>query len=246
MKKKITNGIILLSAAILLTACGKETTPATSTKTSEKTEQISSSKKATDNSTKKKTDTSSSQATESSATTTTSSQAESSSSSNQTKQEEIASQPSSTTMTGDQLLALPSVALPTELVGTWTGTSPQARMVEVTVAADGTFTVTQDFRQSEDEEVTDWNVQHRTAVITDLISPKPNHYLVRKSTGDGVALLPGVTGIGGAGGQLLPGFILENGQYKVIMQGVSTNPAFPTTIDLTAPAQIMATLNKEQ
>lgn len=219
MKKKIRQTILLLSATCLLAACGKKTEQ-TSTSSSAKTEQTSQTKSGT---TTSQTATSSSvdQETESSQTT-----------------------PAETTLSAEtshsQLQILPAIPIPAELVGKWQGQSPQARAIEVTIGADGSFTTYADFRLSEDEEG-DYLIHTYTAQITDLVEYAPNHYLIRGAEGDSSALLPGLTGLGG---RITPGFTLENGQYKVNMWGNPMEPEGEAIYDLVSEPHAYASLEK--
>lgn len=232
MKKMINYSLILLSVTCLLTACTSKTQESKSETATSKTSQ-SSTKQS-----------SSSQASSSQETTTeTSSSVEASQEAQQT-QETQSSQAEesvlSTETTHTQLLTLPATTIPADLVGKWQGSSQQARYVEVTVSPDGTFTTYEDFRLSEDEEG-DYLIHTYTGQITDLVEYSPNHYLIRGAEGDGSALLPGVTGLGG---RIAPGFILEDGQYKVIMWGNPFDPSVEAVYDLVSEPHVYVTLEK--
>lgn len=135
---------------------------------------------------------------------------------------------------------MPATTIPDNLVGKWQGSSQQARNVEVTISADGNFTTYEDFRLSEDEEG-EQLIQTYTARVTDLVEYALNHYLIRGVDGEGSALLPGVTGLGG---HIAPGFILEDGQYKVIMWGNPADPAVEAKYNLVSEPNVFVTLDK--
>lgn len=232
MKKIFNYSVLLLSVTCLLTACTSKTQESKSETATSKTSQSSTNQ------------TSSSQPASSQETTTeTSSSVEASQEAQQT-QETQSSQAEesvlSTETTHTQLLTLPATTIPADLVGKWQGSSQQARYVEVTVSPDGTFTTYEDFRLSEDEEG-DYLIHTYTGQITDLVEYSPNHYLIRGAEGDGSALLPGVTGLGG---RIAPGFILENGQYKVLMWGNPADPSIEATYDLVSEPHVYVTLEK--
>ncbi|HFI0470639.1 TPA: hypothetical protein ACGOXG_002024 [Streptococcus suis] len=232
MKKIFNYSVLLLSVTCLLTACSakkqeSQTEAATSKTTQASTKQTSSSQPASSQET----------------TTETSSSVEASQEEQQT-QETQSSQAQesvlSTETTHTQLLTLPATTIPDNLVGKWQGSSQQARNIEVTISADGTFTTYEDFRLSEDEEG-EHLIQTYTAQITDLVEYAPNHYLIRGADGEGSALLPGVTGLGG---RIAPGFILEDGQYKVIMWGNPFDPSVEAVYDLVSEPHVHVTLDK--
>ncbi len=223
---------MLLSVTCLLTACTSKTQESKSETATSKTSQSSTKQ------------TSSSQPASSQETTTeTSSSAEASQEAQQT-QETQSSQAEesilSTETTHTQLLTLPATTIPADLVGKWQGSSQQARYVEVTISPDGTFTTYEDFRQSEDEEE-EHLIHTYTAQVTDLVEYAPNHYLIRGAEGKGSALLPGMTGLGG---RIAPGFILEDGQYKVLMWGNPIDPSIEAKYDLVSEPHVYVTLEK--
>lgn len=212
MKKMTMNTLILLAASCLLVACSSK-------------KQESQNSTVNNSSSVKKTSETSSSAEESQQT-----------EGSQEKQESILS----TETTHTQLLTLPATTIPTDLVGKWQGSSQQARYVELTVSPDGTFTTYEDFRLSEDEEG-DHLIHTYTARVTDLVEYAPNHYLIRGADGEGSALLPGVTGLGG---RIAPGFILEDGQYRVIMWGNPADPTVEANYDLVSEPHVFVTLDK--
>ncbi|HFI2471901.1 TPA: hypothetical protein ACGO11_000215 [Streptococcus suis] len=231
MKKIFNYSVLLLSVTCLLTACTSKTQESKSETATSKTSQSSTKQ------------TSSSQPASSQETTTETSSSVEASQEEQT-QETQSSQAQesvlSTETTHTQLLTLPATTIPADLVGKWQGSSQQARYVEMTVSPDGTFTTYSDFRLSEDEEG-DHLIHTYTGQITDLVEYSPNHYLIRGAEGDGSALLPGVTGLGG---RIAPGFILEEGQYKVIMWGNPFDPSVEAVYDLVSEPHIYVTLDK--
>lgn len=232
MKKIFNYSVLLLSVTCLLTACTAKTQESKSETATSKTSQSSTKQ------------TSSSQPASSQETTTeTSSSAEASQQEQQT-QETQSSQAEesilSTETTHTQLLTLSATTIPDGLVGKWQGSSQQARYVEVTISPDGTFTTYEDFRQSEDEEE-EHLIHTYTARVTDLVEYSPNHYLIRGLEGEGSALLPGMTGLGG---RIAPGFILENGQYKVLMWGNPFDPSIEAKYDLVSEPHVYVTLDK--
>ncbi|MGV3079160.1 hypothetical protein ACEE44_03005 [Streptococcus sp. 32226D021BW] len=235
MKKIFNYSVLLLSVTCLLTACSAKkqeslTEAATSKTTQANTKQTSTAENSS--SVEKASETSSSA--EANQNTEESKQGQESQSS-QTQESVI-----STETTHTQLLTLPATTIPADLVGKWQGSSQQARNIEVTISADGTFTTYEDFRLSEDEEE-EHLIQTYTAQVTDLVEYAPNHYLIRGVDGEGSALLPGVTGLGG---RIAPGFILEDGQYKVIMWGNPFDPSVEAVYDLVSEPHVHVTLDK--
>ncbi|HFI0695270.1 TPA: hypothetical protein ACGO4F_001362 [Streptococcus suis] len=222
MKKMINYSLTLLSVTCLMTACASKMQENKSETTTSKTSQSST---VNSSSSVKKTSETSSSAEESQQT-----------EESQENQESILS----TETTHTQLLTLPATTIPADLVGKWQGSSQQARYVEVTISADGTFTTYEDFRQSEDEEG-DYLIHTYTARVTDLVEYAPNHYLIRGAEGEYSALLPGMTGLGG---RIAPGFILEDGQYKVIMWGNPFDPSVEAVYDLVSEPHVYVTLEK--
>ncbi|HFI0468368.1 TPA: hypothetical protein ACGOYW_001790 [Streptococcus suis] len=224
MKKMTMNTLILLAASCLLVACSSkkqesQTPQSSTTQTSTSSTAVSSS-------------------TETTASSSISTETTQQSQENQSTHER--ENPVSSTTTHSQLLTLPATTIPTDLVGKWQGSSQQARYVELTVSPDGTFTTYEDFRLSEDEEG-EHLIHTYTARVTDLVEYAPNHYLIRGADGEGSALLPGVTGLGG---RISPGFILEDGQYRVIMWGNPADPTVEANYDLVSEPHVFVTLDK--
>ncbi|WP_449460261.1 hypothetical protein [Streptococcus suis] len=226
MKKIFNYSVLLLSVTCLLTACSakkqESQTEATTSKTTQaSTKQTSSSEPASSQET----------------TTEANSSAEASQQNQETQNSQAEESILSTETTHTQLLALPATTIPDSLVGKWQGSSQQARNIEVTISADGTFTTYEDFRLSENEEG-EHLIHTYTARVTDLVEYAPNHYLIREVEGEYSALLPGMTGLGG---RIAPGFILEGGQYKVVMWG---NPAAEAKYNLVSEPNVFVTLDK--
>ncbi|MGQ7663348.1 hypothetical protein ACTGXD_11045 [Streptococcus suis] len=229
MKKIFNYSVLLLSVTCLLTACSakkqESQTEATTSKTTQaSTKQASSSKPASSQET----------------TTKTNSSAEASQQNQETQNSQAEESVLSTETTHTQLLTLPATTIPDSLVGKWQGSSQQARNIEVTISADGTFTTYEDFRLSENEEG-EHLIHTYTARVTDLVEYAPNHYLIREAEGEYSALLPGMTGLGG---RIAPGFILEGGQYKVVMWGNPADPAVEAKYNLVSEPNVFVTLDK--
>ncbi|HFI0266220.1 TPA: hypothetical protein ACGO38_000765 [Streptococcus suis] len=229
MKKIFNYSVLLLSVTCLLTACSakkqESQTEATTSKTTQaSTKQTSSSKPASSQET----------------TTEANSSAEASQQNQETQNSQAEESVLSTETTHTQLLTLPATTIPDSLVGKWRGSSQQARNIEVTISADGTFTTYEDFRLSENEEG-EHLIHTYTARVTDLVEYAPNHYLIREAEGEYSALLPGMTGLGG---RIAPGFILEGGQYKVVMWGNPADPAVEAKYNLVSEPNVFVTLDK--
>ncbi|HEM3569970.1 TPA: hypothetical protein U1B89_001995 [Streptococcus suis] len=229
MKKIFNYSVLLLSVTCLLTACASKTQEsksetATSKTTQASTKQTSSSKSASSQET----------------TTEANSSAEASQQNQETQNSQAEESVLSTETTHTQLLTLPATTIPDSLVGKWQGSSQQARNIEVTISADGTFTTYEDFRLSENEEG-EHLIHTYTARVPDLVEYAPNHYLIRGAEGEYSALLPGMTGLGG---RIAPGFILEGGQYKVVMWGNPADPAVEAKYNLVSEPNVFVTLDK--
>ncbi|HEL1588787.1 TPA: hypothetical protein TZY74_001307 [Streptococcus suis] len=221
MKKIFNYSVLLLSVTCLLTACSAKKQES---QTEASTKQTSSSKPASSQET----------------TTKTNSSAEASQQNQETQNSQAEESVLSTETTHTQLLTLPATTIPDSLVGKWQGSSQQARNIEVTISADGTFTTYEDFRLSENEKG-EHLIHTYTARVTDLVEYAPNHYLIREAEGEYSALLPGMTGLGG---RIAPGFILEGGQYKVVMWGNPTDPAVEAKYNLVSEPNVFVTLDK--
>lgn len=222
--KTLAHFLLLVTSASLLTACG-QATPNTDTMTTTHSQDSSKIKEKAQ--TTSKGNTKPEQSTSSSNTST---QAETTA---ETKpaQETTATPSNSQTVTQasrQELRKLPHQGFKSEWIGKWQGSSAQARNIEMTLSADGTMTVTADFRQSDAEDA-DVYVQTSTAQVTHLVEYKPNHYIILDHTGDVSALLPGITGLGGL---ITPGFVMDNGQYKPLFVGQPMDSDESYTIDL--------------
>ncbi|HEM3539595.1 hypothetical protein ACS6Y3_02740 [Streptococcus suis] len=229
MKKIFNYSVLLLSVTCLLTACASKMQESKSETATRKTTQASTKQ------------TSSSEPASSQETTTeANSSAEASQQNQETQNSQAEESILSTETTHTQLLALPATTIPDSLVGKWQGSSQQARNIEVTISADGTFTTYEDFRLSENEEG-EHLIHTYTARVTDLVEYAPNHYLIREAEGEYSALLPGMTGLGG---RIAPGFILEGGQYKVVMWGNPADPAVEAKYNLVSEPNVFVTLDK--
>ena len=107
--------------------------------------------------------------------------------------------------------------VPAALVGTWTGTSPQATDISFTVDADGKITSKANFN-------VDYEPYRQSSTTAKAVQISGNLYVWEG--GDFSTLLPGITGLGGAGFQAKPGFILENGPYTPVQFISDLGPTF--------------------
>ena len=107
--------------------------------------------------------------------------------------------------------------VPAALVGTWTGTSPQATDISFTVDADGNITSKANFN-------VDYEPYRQSSTTAKAVQISGNLYVWEG--GDVSTLLPGITGLGGAGFQAKPGFILENGTYTPVQFISDLGPTF--------------------
>ena len=107
--------------------------------------------------------------------------------------------------------------VPAALVGTWTGTSPQATDISFTVDADGNITSKANFN-------VDYEPYRQSSTTAKAVQISGNLYVWEG--GDFSTLLPGITGLGGAGFQAKPGFILENGTYTPVQFISDLGPTF--------------------
>lgn len=107
--------------------------------------------------------------------------------------------------------------VPTALVGTWTGTSPQATDISFTVDANGNITSKANFN-------VDYEPYRQSSTTAKAVQISGNLYVWEG--GDFSTLLPGITGLGGAGFQAKPGFILENGTYTPVQFISDLGPSF--------------------
>ena len=116
--------------------------------------------------------------------------------------------------TGDSQSDAP---VPAALVGTWTGTSPQATDISFTVDANGNVTSKANFN-------VDYETYRQSSTTAKAVQISGNLYVWEG--GDFSTLLPGITGLGGAGFQAKPGFILENGTYTPVQFISDLGPTF--------------------
>lgn len=116
--------------------------------------------------------------------------------------------------TGDSQSDAP---VPAALVGTWTGTSPQATDISFTVDANGNVTSKANFN-------VDYEPYRQSSTTAKAVQISGNLYVWEG--GDFSTLLPGITGLGGAGFQAKPGFILENGTYTPVQFISDLGPSF--------------------
>lgn len=107
--------------------------------------------------------------------------------------------------------------VPAALVGTWTGTSPQATDISFTVDANGSVTSKANFN-------VDYEPYRQSSTTAKAVQISGNLYVWEG--GDFSTLLPGITGLGGAGFQAKPGFILENGTYTPVQFISDLGPSF--------------------
>ena len=107
--------------------------------------------------------------------------------------------------------------VPAALVGTWTGTSPQATDISFTVDANGNVTSKANFN-------VDYEPYRQSSTTAKAVQISGNLYVWEG--GDFSTLLPGITGLGGAGFQAKPGFILENGTYTPVQFISYLGPTF--------------------
>ena len=107
--------------------------------------------------------------------------------------------------------------VPAALVGTWTGTSPQATDISFTVDADGKITSKANFN-------VDYEPYRQSSTTAKAVQISGNLYVWEG--GDFSTLLPGITGLGGAGFQAKPGFILENRTYTPVQFISDLGPTF--------------------
>lgn len=107
--------------------------------------------------------------------------------------------------------------VPAALIGTWTGTSPQATDISFTVDANGNVTSKANFNL-------DYEPYRQSSTTAKAVQISGNLYVWEG--GDFSTLLPGITGLGGAGFQAKPGFILENGTYTPVQFISDLGPSF--------------------
>ena len=205
MKRKVIRvcSLVLLTVAVstTLVGCGSKSekdTAASSTTSTSKVMKSSAKTKTSEKKSAKKAKT------------------EASSSKDSQGQEEVSASESnkSSQATADTQSDAP---VPAGLVGTWTGTSPQATDISFTVDADGNITSKANFN-------VDYEPYRQSSTTAKAVQISGNLYVWEG--GDFSTLLPGITGIGGAGFQAKPGFILENGTYTPVQFISDLGPTF--------------------
>lgn len=200
MKKWTSLALLGLTSATLLVACGSKKEENSSSVKETQTSMKSGQKKTNQSSKKKNT-----KATESSSEETT-----------QSSQTTTASNTTSSDKATDS-----SQMVPTELVGTWTGTTEIAKDVQMTVAADGTVTTTANFYQADVNPIRTATTRAKAVQASGNI-----YYWDTDEAGAFEALLPGIAGLGGANAKVKAGFILEEGHYTPIVFVTGLNEEF--------------------
>ena len=200
MKKWTSLALLGLTSATLLVACGSKKEENSSSVKETQTSMKSGQKKTNQSSKKKNT-----KATESSSEETT-----------QSSQTTTASNTTSSDKATDS-----SQMVPTELVGTWTGTTEIAKDVQMTVAADGTVTTTANFYQADVNPIRTATNRAKAVQASGNI-----YYWDTDEAGAFEALLPGIAGLGGANAKVKAGFILEEGHYTPIVFVTGLNEEF--------------------
>ena len=200
MKKWTSLALLGLTSATLLVACGSKKEENSSSVKETQTSMKSGQNKTNQSSKKKNTkatESSSEETTQSSQTTT-----------------------ASNTTSGDKATDS-SQMVPTELVGTWTGTTEIAKDVQMTVAADGTVTTTANFYQADVNPIRTATTRAKAVQASGNI-----YYWDTDEPGAFEALLPGIAGLGGANAKVKAGFILEEGHYTPIVFVTGLNEDF--------------------
>ena len=200
MKKWTSLALLGLTSATLLVACGSKKEENSSSVKETQTSMKSGQNKTNQSSKKKNTkatESSSEETTQSSQTTT-----------------------ASNTTSGDKATDS-SQMVPTELVGTWTGTTEIAKDVQMTVAADGTVTTTANFYQADVNPIRTATTRAKAVQASGNI-----YYWDTDEAGAFEALLPGIAGLGGANAKVKAGFILEEGHYTPIVFVTGLNEEF--------------------
>ena len=200
MKKWTSLALLGLTSATLLVACGSKKEENSSSVKETQTSMKSGQNKTNQSSKKKNT-----KATESTSEETT-----------QSSQTTTASNTTSSDKATDS-----SQMVPTELVGTWTGTTEIAKDVQMTVAADGTVTTTANFYQADVNPIRTATTKAKAVQASGNI-----YYWETDEPGAFDALLPGIAGLGGANAKVKAGFILEEGHYTPIVFVTGLNEDF--------------------
>ena len=200
MKKWTSLALLGLTSATLLIACGSKKEENSSSVKETQTSMKSGQNKTNQSSKKKNTkatESTSEETTQSSQTTT-----------------------ASNTTSGDKATDS-SQMVPSELVGTWTGTTEIAKDVQMTVAADGTVTTTANFYQADVNPIRTATTRAKAVQASGNI-----YYWDTDEAGAFEALLPGIAGLGGANAKVKAGFILEEGHYTPIVFVTGLNEEF--------------------
>ncbi|MGT2866265.1 hypothetical protein [Streptococcus fryi] len=211
---KLSLGFLaLLSASALLTACTQE--KISQNKTEPKTVQTET--KTSQKADNQKTDDTPSTTTEAS-----------------TEQANTESSPQiSSDKTSQVTKPQAATTIPDVLVGTWSGTSQQATDVSMTISADGTVSTTATFDSNEGPRLSN----ARLTQIQDL----GNSYYVLSFEGDVEAIMPGITGLGGAGFKTAQGLKIENNVLKVTTWSAAPDQDY----DFSQPHEFNFSLQKQ-
>ena len=208
MKKWTSLALLGLASVSLLVACGSKKEESKSSAKEAQTTVKSSQKKAKASSGKKETKTAEAASQEGA-------QATSQDAANSGQTKTVSASASTDKATAS------SQMVPEELVGTWTGTTELAKDVQMTVAADGTVTTTANFYQADVNPIRTATARAKAVQASGNI-----YYWETEEPGDLDALLPGISGLGGANAKVKPGFILEEGHYTPILFVTGLNENF--------------------
>lgn len=183
---KLLYASLFLALSFILVACSSPKDSATKSSSSDKVSKSSKSSKSSS----KESSTSSSQTSVSSS--------EDASKSSQTNS---SSSSAKEALTADSLV-------PSELVGVWKGSSPQAEEITMTVGADGSIWTQANFSS--------YGEKSDVKAVARAIKISQNLYRWELVSGEYSALTPGITGLGGIG-KAEPGFTVENGKFTPVM-----------------------------
>ena len=225
MKDKVIRvcSLVLLSVAVsaTLVGCGSKSEKDTAASSTPSTSQLV---KSSTRSTEKKTDKQSKSDASASKKDQEASVTESSSVKKQAATDDVAQTGASSSAVSDSSKSSQATAdtqsdapVPAALVGTWTGTSPQATDISFTVDANGNVTSKANFN-------VDYEPYRQSSTTAKAVQISGNLYVWEG--GDFSTLLPGITGLGGAGFQAKSGFILENGTYTPVQFISDLGPSF--------------------
>ncbi|OFU69917.1 hypothetical protein HMPREF3108_09135 [Streptococcus sp. HMSC10A01] len=189
---KLLYASLFLALSFILVACSSPKDSATKSSSSDKVSKSSKSSKSSESSK--------------------SSSKESSTSSSQTSvsSSEEASKSSQTSSSGSSTKEAPTAdsLVPSELVGVWKGSSPQAEEITMTVGADGSIWTQANFSS--------YGEKSDVKAVARAIKISQNLYRWELVSGEYSALTPGITGLGGIG-KAEPGFTVENGKFTPVM-----------------------------